>query len=335
MFEYRRRGMGKAQTTWRRIWAGFALALIIALSAYLVIDASRVNSRAFASMWFLGALPAFLCALICYVGDPDGDREAGFYWCVPVGLVGAVIIGSAVFLHEGVVCLIMLSPIWLAAGWIGAFVFRAQRRRFVNPHILRSSLLVLPLMSGAIESSLPFPYDHVTLTRHCVVNATPEEIWPYTLSNPHIGEDEGRWTFSQNIVGLPHPSATIMHGSGVGAVRTAFWGPAISFDEIITSWQPGVRLGWNFSFTNSSIQTYTDQHIAPDGQFLKIESGDYTMVKLAKSKTLLTLRTNYVAKSHVNLYAELWGEILMGDVENNILAIVKNRAEAAHRRARA
>ena len=63
---------------------------------------------------------------------------------------------------------------------------------------------------------------------------------------------------------------------------------------------------------------------------LKIDSGYYMITPLTDKTTRLTLRTNYIAKTHVNAYAELWGEILLGDIQNNILAIIKQRAEARH-----
>jgi hypothetical protein len=310
--------------------AAFALALILALSAYLVINASKANNMAFASIWFLAIFPAFLCALICYIGDPNLDRSDGFYWLAPVVLVMMVDIGSAVFLREGVVCLLMISPIWVVGGWIGAFVSRGRRKAPVDANVFRSSLFLLPLMIGLIEGQLSFPRDHVTVTRQVVVAATPDEIWPYAVSNAHIGAAEGRWTFSQNIVGLPRPRATVMRGQGVGAVRTAYWGDKINFQEIVTDWRPGIRLGRKFSFANSSLRDYTDKHIDPDGQFLKVDAGAYTLRTLAPGVTLLTLETHYIAKTHVNLYAELWGELMLGDVQDNIVAIIKHRAETAH-----
>ena len=88
--------------------------------------------------------------------------------------------------------------------------------------------------------------------------------------------------------------------------------------------------GWAFVFSNSSLQDYTDRHISPDGQFLKIDTGDYTLTPLNDGTTKLTLRTNYIAKTHVNIYAQMWGEILLGDIESNILTIIKRRAEAAN-----
>jgi len=319
---------------WHRVAAGFALALVLAFSAYLVMSASKAGNAGLASLWFLAVLPAFLSALICYIGDPRRTRGAGFYWSVPVVLVGLIDAGSAVIFREGVVCLLMLSPVWLIAGWIGAFALRSQRKRRFDPNIFRSTLLGLPLVLGIAESQVPVAPQEITLTRTVLVHASPAEIWPYTVSNAHIADTEGLWTFSQNIVGLPRPRATIMHGSGVGAVRTAYWGDHISFDEKITGWEPGRRLAWSFSFTNDSLQAYSDKHISPDGQFLKIDTGDYSLRPAGPDRTWVTLRTCYIARTHVNAYAALWGEVLLGDIETNILTIVKDRAEALHARRR-
>jgi len=315
---------------WRRWLAAFALALGLAFSAYLLMSVTKANTAGLASVWFLAILPAFLSALICYIGDPSRTQGAAFYWSVPLALVALVDLGSALIFREGMVCLLMLSPIWLVAGWIGAFVLRSQRKRRFDPNVFRSTLLGLPLVLGGAESQMHFAPQDITLTRAVIVHASPAEIWPYAVSNAHIDRREGLWTFSQDIVGLPRPRATVMHGSGVGAVRTAYWGDHISFDEIITQWQPGKRLAWCFSFTNDSLQAYSDKHISPDGQFLKIDTGDYSLQPLSSDTTLLTLRTRYIARTHVNAYAALWGEVLLGDIETNVLAIVKHRAEVAH-----
>jgi uncharacterized membrane protein len=175
----------------RRLLAGFGFALIVALTAYLLFNMSRAGSAWLASLWFLALLPALLCALICYIGDPDQTRSASFYGWVPVALVGIVDAGSAVFLHEGVICLLMLSPIWLASGWIGAFLLRAQRRRAVGRKTLHSSFLIIPLVAGLIEAQIPPPHERVLLSRSVVVHATTAEIWPYTVSNRSIGAHEG------------------------------------------------------------------------------------------------------------------------------------------------
>lgn len=318
----------KPRRPWRLV-SGFALALTIAFSAYVVMSATSAGARLFASLWFLALLPAVLSALICHIGDPDGARSSTFYWTVPMVLVGLVIAGSVLVLGEGVICLLMLSPVWIAFGWAGAFAYRSQRGR--SRATLQSSFLIIPLVVGVVEARVPVPHDAVAVTRTILIEARPDQVWPFAVSNRSIDPREGRWTITQNLIGLPRPRATMMHGAGVGAVRNAFWGDHISFDEIITDWAPGHKLGWRFRFTNTSLQDYTDQHISPDGEFLKIDSGDYTMKPAPGGRTELTLTTRYVAKTHANPYAELWGELLLGDTEDNILSVIKGRAEAAAR----
>lgn len=308
-----------------RLLSGFALALTIALSAFVLFSASQAGSIWFASIWFLALLPAVLCALICYIGDPDRTRSASFYWLVPLTLCGIVCLASVFVLHEGVICLIMVAPIWLASGWIGAFLMRSQRNR--RGRALESSFLIIPLVAAIVEAQIPVPHETVTLTRSVVVKAAPEDIWRYAVSSRDIGAEEGRWTITHNIIGMPRPRESTVDGAGVGTVRTAHWGDHINFEERIVDWQPGRKLGWAFNFTNSSVQDYTDKHISPDGVFLKIDSGDYVLRPISSDMTEVTLTTRYVAKTHVNPYARLWGELMMGDIQDNVLTIIKDRAE--------
>lgn len=319
-------GLSKAgRNPLRRLLAGFALALVIALSVFLLFSATRAGSVWFASLWFLALLPGLLCALICYVGDPDRIRSRSFYWGVPPALCAVVCAMSFLVLREGVICLVMLSPVWLISGWVGAFVMRSQRARMGSS--VEFSFLIIPLLAAVVEAQTPIPHEPVTITRSVLVRATPERIWPYTVSTRGIGPHEGRWTITHNILGMPRPRESVVVGAGVDAVRTAYWGEHVNFKERIVDWRPGRKLGWRFDFTDSSVQAYTDKHISPDGEFLKVESGDYRLSPVSPSLTKLTLTTHYVAKTHVNPYAKLWGELLMGDVEENVLFIIKRRAE--------
>ncbi len=325
MSEQQPSAAGKRRRLRHRLLSAFALALTIALSAFVLFSVSQAGSIWFASIWFLALLPAVLCALICYIGDPDRTRSAGFYWLVPVVLCVIVCLASIFILHEGAICLAMVSPIWLASGWVGAFLMRSQRNR--RGRALESSFLIIPLVAAIVEAQIPVPHEPVTLTRSVVIKAAPEDIWRYAVSSRDIGPDEGRWTITHNIIGMPRPRESTVDGAGVGTVRTARWGDHINFEERIVDWQPGRKLGWAFNFTNSSVQDYTDRHISPDGVFLKIDSGDYVLRPISPDMTELTLTTRYVAKTHVNPYAKLWGELMMGDIQDNVLTIIKDRAE--------
>ena len=101
-----------ASPTRRRVVAGFAIALALAASAYQLITyftaGDAASGNGYSSLWFLAVLPAFLSAMICYIGDPKRTGESAIYWLVPPVLVGLVAIGSVYFLREGVICLIMM-----------------------------------------------------------------------------------------------------------------------------------------------------------------------------------------------------------------------------------
>lgn len=312
-----------------RVAAGFVLAMAIALSVFVLMTATSSGSIWFGSVWFLGLLPAVLCAVICYVGDADLQRSRAFYWQVPVALAGLVCAASVFILREGVICLVMLSPIWLGSGWIGAFVMRSQRHR--RGRAVESSFLIIPLLAGVMEAQIPLPHETVSVSRTVVIEASAHQIWPHAVSSRDISDDEGRWTVTHNLIGMPRPRDSITIGQGVGAVRTAYWGRSVNFEERLVTWEPGSRLGWDFRFTNTSVQDNTDRHIAPDGQFLTVDSGEYVLRPLTPTRTELTLTTRYIAKTHVNPYARLWGELMMGDIEQNVLTIIKDRAEAHSR----
>ena len=170
----------------RRVLSGFALALTIAFSAFMLFSFTKPGGAWFGSLWFLALLPGVLCALICYIGDPDQDRPSQFYWQVPLILVGVVVAGSLLVLHEGVICAIMLSPIWLGSGWAGAFLLRSQRARGRRRTTLQSSFLVIPLMAAVVEAQIPAPHEPVLLTRSILVRDAPGEA--KSGLSPHRGE---------------------------------------------------------------------------------------------------------------------------------------------------
>ena len=110
-------------------------------------------------------------------------------------------------------------------------------------------------------------------------------------------------------------------------IRHAGWGEHVTFEEHITAFEVNKNMAWKFIFPNDSVSAYTDRHISADGYHLKVKTGEYELVSLSPRQTKLTLETNYRATSPVNLYAKLWGEFILGDIQNNILNLIQVRAE--------
>ncbi len=311
-----------------RIAAAFATAFAFALGVYLLLEAVEPNGGVI-SFSFLLILPAAISAFVAYVADPMGERPWRFYAMVPVWILLAVIVASVFLLREGVICIILLAPLWLISGVIGTGITYSMRNRAKDGTTYCSALLLAPLMAMQIEAQVPLPIAEASVTRSIIVNASPAQIWPLLLGIPDVHPGEGRWNLSQDVIGIPRPVGARLIGSGLGADRYADWGDRIKFRERITDWQPGKTLGWRFIFDDIEGWKFTDRHLMPDSPHFHITTGGYRMEPLANGRTRVILDTRYMVRTPVNLYSQLWGEFFLGDVENNLLGLVKGRAEAA------
>lgn len=251
--------------------------------------------------------------------------------------IAVILVVATVVLREAVVCLIMLAPIWLLAMGFGVAIGCI--------HVGRDQPAQGPLTTGrgpwaglvvaALGASLlvdvaaPIPESRWRVERTIEIDAAPEQVWPLLLKLTDIGPDEGTANFTQSVLGVPRPQSAIVAGSGVGSVRHGRWGPHVSFEEHVTQWQDGRQLVWDFVFPNDSVQIYTDRRIDPTGPLVVIETGGYRLSALPDGRSRLVLHTDYTSRTWFNAYYALWGELLIGDIQTNILTIIADRAGAS------
>ena len=299
-----------------------AVALAFGLGVYALLEAIRPQSGLI-SFSFLLILPAAISAFVAFIADPWGERRLAQYMLIPVWLLLAVIIVSIFVLKEGVICIVMLAPLWLMSGVAGA----AATYRIRDGRIYCAALLVVPLLALQVEPMIVLPQSEVAVTRSIIINAAPSRIWPLLRGIPDVRRDEGQWNISQDVVGIPRPLGARLIGDGIGAVRLANWGMDIAFRERITEWRPLERIGWRFSFDELAGWRFTDRHLMPDSAYFRVTTGGYSLEPIDAAHTRVTLDTRYWMATPVNGYAALWGELFLGDLENNLLALIKSRAE--------
>jgi hypothetical protein len=309
-----------------RIVAALAAAAGMSLVVYLLLDTARPSSGLI-GFTFLLVLPAALCALAAVIADPWAQRSTGFYVALPFWTLLALIAISVVVLREGTICVVILSPLWLISGMAGSLLVRRLRRHAERDRTLCTTLLLVPLVAMQLEPYVPLAENGYAVSRTIVVEAPPARIWPLLRGIPDVRPGEGKWNFSQDVVGLPRPIGARLLRDGLGAERVARWQYGIGFREKITEWQPGRRIGWSFDFGGSQGWHFTDRHLRPDSDYFRVTSGGYTLAPLGPNRTRVTLDTRYLIRTPVNGYSALWGELFLGDVENNLLALIKQRAE--------
>ncbi|APR53263.1 SRPBCC family protein [Sphingomonas koreensis] len=313
-----------------RIAGAIGFGLAFALGVYLLIEFA--NPSGLVSFTFLLVLPSVVTAFVTYVGDPLAQRSRGFYvGTIPLCLLAAVVVASLVFLREGVICIVMLAPFWLALSALGGYLtWRLRKREEPVENVFRASaLLLLPLLSMQVEPMIPLARDGGSVTRSIVIDADAATVWHYARGVRQIRPGEGRWNLSQDLIGLPRPIGARLDREGAGATRHVVWQEGIRFKEVVTDWQPGKRLWWDFRFDATDMDAWAmqDRHLLPDSPHYRITDGGYVLQPLGNGRTRLTLTTRYWVRTPVNWYAQLWGELFIGDVSTNVLAVIRQRSE--------
>ena len=279
---------------------------------------------------FLVFLPFATSALASYVGDPRGTRHRSYYVAVPVFILLGVILAGVVLFREGVICVLMLSPLWWLAGMAGTMTTYLLRQRIrERGRLFCSSLFVLPFAVSFDEARIGQPVTSYEVYRSIDINAPVEAVWPHLLNIPEVRPDEGEWNVAQDVLQIPRPLGATISLSNGQLIRKAQWQRGVQFEERLSAIHFGRFLRWTFQFPDNSLQRAADRHIAPDGPHLKVVAGEYELKELRGRRTEVTLRTSYELRSPLNTYASWWGDWLIGDIETNVLAVVKERSERA------
>lgn len=316
---------GDPNTGPRQLLSALLLVGGFALAIYFLLDSTR--SAALISFSFLLILPTALAALLCYLADPPGTRSFGYYQKVIWIFAGLVLLTSMIVLREGTICILMLMPLWIPCLYLGAYLTHRLRHRRGDGRIYCAGLVTFPLAALLIEPLVPLPVAQVDVSRSRVIAASSATLWPLLEGIPDVRAGEGQWNLSQDVIGVPRPRGATLIGSGLGAERRARWDYGIAFRETIDRWQPGREIGWRFQFDDFRGWDMTDRHLLPDTPTFKVVSGSYRMEPVDAGHTRLTLTTRYRIRTPVNGYARLWGEFFLGDLHNNLLALVAKRAE--------
>lgn len=311
---------------------GFLLAMLVCLLAGVLLVNDGVLETSYAGFGFMALIPFAIGGLATGAGLKIYNTSG----CIlaPVAIFAAAFPLVYFGLAEGLICIMMAMPFWLAAGLGGGlatYIIHRRRRAEGAQSTTRLQvvgLLAVPFAVLYAEEMSPPVWQERVVVRQIEIAATPEEVWPLLVSIPDIAAGEGIATFTHDIAGIPRPAEAQLVRRDGQLVRAARWGSDIRFEERVTAIEPGRAIAWDFAFPDASVQAHTDRHISPHGPLLKIARGGYRLDPLGDGRVRVTLSTTYRMRSRLGWYLALWGERLLGDVEDNVLAIIRQRAEA-------
>ena len=120
-----------------------------------------------------------------------------------------------------------------------------------------------------------------------------------------------------------------MSKEGLGGVRHATFERGVLFIETVTKWEEDKELAFMIKADAKTIPATTlDEHVTVGGPYFDVLDGDYKIEQVAAGKIILHLSSQHRLSTRFNIYAGLWTDLIMRDIQENILEIIKKRCEA-------
>jgi hypothetical protein len=232
---------------------------------------------------------------------------------------------------EGFICVVMFTPIALAAsslgGVAGGLIARHGSGRSRNTSVV--CVLFLPLVVSSLEPQFLRQREVRVVETTMDVHATPEVVWRNIERVPRISPTELRPSWSRRI-GFPSPVEATLSFAGIGGVRHASFERGVLFVEIIDVWEPEHRLGFSIHAQTDQIPPTTlDDHVTVGGKYFDVLHGEYRLEPLSNGVTRLHLSSQHRVSTDFNWYAHLWTDAVMADLQKTILLVVRKRCESA------
>ncbi|AMP98839.1 hypothetical protein AY601_1932 [Pedobacter cryoconitis] len=219
---------------------------------------------------------------------------------------------SFVFLREGFICLIIVSPLVFCFIIIGAFIGRMiLKKQSQKLNVSVFSLMVVLFITDAVQEH---HYEHM-VADEIIIKASPQEIWRNVVSFEPIQHRNSYWLFN---IGMPSPAATTVTGYYKGAGRKCIFSNGYIFDEKIVTYN--VNRNLTFDIIGQPKDPEIMGHIdILKGQFILKDNGNGTT----------TLIGNSWYKLHVfpTWYYDMWAESITRNVHLRVMEHIKELSE--------
>lgn len=304
--------------------AGAAYGVIAQLMARFHLLAELYAVMSFGYVFLLPVVLGVISAMLLEPGRGVGSAMLSAGRAAMLCLAVALVVG-----WEGSLCLIMAAPIYLSMAMFGAligFPFRQHRHRGSTERRFALGLCaLLPLLSASLETTLPLPVQERVVENSIEIVATPEQVWPQIARVSKITEPQESFFFT---MGFPRPVEATLSREGVGGVRHASFERGLLFLETVTVWDPPRRLAFAIEVEpDHTPLTTLDAHVTVGGRYFDVLSGSYRIEPIGARRVRLHLASNHRVSTRFNFYTSLWSDYLMGEIQQNILRVLKQRCE--------
>jgi uncharacterized protein YndB with AHSA1/START domain len=220
--------------------------------------------------------------------------------------------GVALFMGEGYICVIIVSPLIIVFLMLGVFFGKRLFKRD-NKKLNISVLAALTVL--VVFNMLNTPASNEVVTDKVVIQASPEQVWKHVVSFERIKKEPEFWLFR---IGLPSPVESTAEGGFVGANRLCIFTDGIVFEEKIVEYEPGRKL--TFDIVKQPEHPEIMGHLnLLRGQFILEDNGDGT--------TTLIGHSWYDLKVKPSFYFDWWTQSILSSVHIRVMDHIKELSE--------
>ena len=271
---------------------------------------------------------AFLCVVPIVLGyltvRPHPHPSWPYRLFAPWLPASASLLAFFVMGWEGVICILMSLPFTFPFASLGGILGALPALRRPRGRLVAA---VLPFALGPLEHQIPAVERPHRLESEIAIRAPAAAVWQEIVEVPTITEAEQRPALFTRL-GLPRPVSATIDRHGAGGVRRARFERGVLFLETVTHWVPEQRLRFTIAAQTDSIPPETlDRHVTIGGPYFDVLSGEYTLEPHQGGGVILHLASELRVTTHFDFYARLWVDSIMLSIQENILEVVRARAE--------
>ncbi|HLA63277.1 MAG TPA: hypothetical protein VK610_02540 [Rhodothermales bacterium] len=276
---------------------------------------------------FLFVVPLVVGFLTVYAHPtPVEEWRGGTSIVMPWVSALLAVAASLLLAWEGIICIVVWLPLFFVLGSVGGVIAGLVRRHGERPRpLVLVSVAIIPFVLAPLESRLPTPVMGRTVENTIVIEADPATVWAEIREVPAIAPGELGPSFAHRI-GFPRPIEARLEGTGVGSVRYASFEGGVVFVERVTEWDEDRALAFTID-AGAVPPTTFDTHVAVGGPYFDVLTGRYVIEPLGEHRVRLHLASTHRLSTRFNAYTRLWTDLFMRDIQQNILEVIRARAE--------
>lgn len=316
------RGVGLGGFGWVIAGAAYGVFLRLAFGFMPYWIDTGVMSAAF----LLGT--PFVVGMITVYGKRYEHIKVWYMLFGPWATVGLMLIGCAIAMLEGSICIAMMAPLFLICGSAGGVVmgiilhFSHPR----SPNI--GAVAVLPFLMIIAESFAPLINANAEIRDSVIIEASPETVWNEIMTAEAIRPDELPTSLT-HLIGVPKPVEGVNRFTPEGEVRYSKWERGVSFEALVSNREPYETITWHYAFDAHSFpEGSMDEHVEIGGEFFGLEDTTFNLTPLPGNRTELEIIAHYRVTTSINFYAVPAAKVLGRDFVNTILGLYRGRSEA-------